>query len=470
MGRVLKAVYANRYIRSRNNKPEIIYYSNGIPAPIIRCLEKNYMGEDYFNPYDCIDKLKNDSKIAWDPGFNLSNFHFYFMNKFGEENLITIDQIENDDAIYIFPLEIAATIDKLVDITRVDLDGVVYEYNLEQIIEPVIEYLRAGRMKIVICNIQDPCHDAPQIRKIELKFRELGIDESCLIFIFGNKFTNHSLQYPDSKTNFVSGDIALQQQARGMAEFPRQTSMGYVSDIVRIHDLNRKVYRPKKFLCFNRSMRSHRYYLAYMAMKQGLLDNSIFSFVVVDNSPENIKLTVENVLQAEISQQDADKLASLLPIELDTDHLTIDGKRSFVTDNNKKEWYADTYFHITSESSFFAPITDEPFFSEKTFRPIINLQPFIHVGDFGSLKKLKDLGFKTFEPYIDESYDQEPDHFKRMQMIEKEIVKLNSLGIEQLHNYYYDMVDRLIYNKNHFYSFKDIDPFSKTYELIRQLQ
>ena len=186
-------------------------------------------------------------------------------------------------------MEITTSVDNINDVMKVNLDGVTCEYTIKEIIEPVIHHLRANRVKLVICNIQDPCHSDPGVRKIELALREMGIDESNLVFIFGNQFLNHTKDFPDSKTKFTYGNLALQQQARGMNDFPRTTSMGYVSDIVRDSDLDNKKIRPKKFLCFNRSMRSHRYYLAYMAMKNGLLKNSIFSFVNLTSSKDSIK-------------------------------------------------------------------------------------------------------------------------------------------------------------------------------------
>jgi hypothetical protein len=91
------------------------------------------------------------------------------------------------------------------------------------------------------------------------------------------------------------------------------------------------------------------------------------------------------------------------------------------------------------------------------------------IGDFGSLQQLKNLGFKTFSPFIDESYDLEPDYSKRMQMIQKEILKLNALSHKELHKLYYSMKDILIYNRDHFVSFKDTNPYKISYEFIQQL-
>jgi hypothetical protein len=469
MGRILKAVYSHIYSKSNGEK---IYFSNGIPQVVMNHIDKKYINDiNTLNPHNCIEEVRNASSMGWNLTFNLGNFHYYFINKIGEENIIPVYDLDvNDkDSTYIFPIEIATSINALNDQTSIDLDGNNVEYSIEEIIEPVIEHLRANRIKIVICNIQDPCHFAPSIRDLELRLRKLGVSESNLVFIFGNKFLNHTKDFPDSLSKFTYGNLALQQQARGMDDFPRPTSMGYTSDIVRDTDLDKTKIRPKKFLCFNRSMRSHRYYIAYMAMKYNLLDNSIFSFVNVPDHPENIRHNIETLLGESIADDDFNKLLTILPYEIDTAHLTVDEKRGFVTDNNKKEWYTDTYFHIISETSFYGPIDNSPFFSEKTYRPIINLQPFIMIGDFGSLQQLRNLGFKTFSQYIDESYDLEPDYLTRMQLIQKEILKLNALSFKELHNLYYSMTDILIYNRDHFASFKNTNPYKISYEFIQQL-
>ena len=52
-----------------------------------------------------------------------------------------------------------------------------------------------------------------------------------------------------------------------------------------------------------------------------------------------------------------------------------------------------------------------------------------------NLKFLKEeFGFKTFHPIIDESYDEEENPQKRMQLIRDEIKRLNSYTLEELKN------------------------------------
>ena len=59
----------------------------------------------------------------------------------------------------------------------------------------------------------------------------------------------------------------------------------------------------------------------------------------------------------------------------------------------------------------------------KIFKPVSNLQPFIVFGDYLTLAELRKLGFKTFEPFIDESYDLERDPKKRILLLELQELK-----------------------------------------------
>lgn len=55
--------------------------------------------------------------------------------------------------------------------------------------------------------------------------------------------------------------------------------------------------------------------------------------------------------------------------------------------------------------------------TEKTLRPIAMGQPFILAGTYGSLKYLREYGFKTFSDCWDESYDMMTDSIDRMNKI-----------------------------------------------------
>jgi hypothetical protein len=66
--------------------------------------------------------------------------------------------------------------------------------------------------------------------------------------------------------------------------------------------------------------------------------------------------------------------------------------------------YQDTWVSLITESSYF-DYEHSVFISEKTFKPIACMQPFIIVGSKHTLKYLRQLGYRTFDGFIDESYD-----------------------------------------------------------------
>lgn len=67
-------------------------------------------------------------------------------------------------------------------------------------------------------------------------------------------------------------------------------------------------------------------------------------------------------------------------------------------------------------------------YTEKTMKPIAIKQPFIIAGNHNTLKLLHKDGFKTFHPYIDESYDNEENTSKRIDLITNELKKILSMS------------------------------------------
>ena len=90
--------------------------------------------------------------------------------------------------------------------------------------------------------------------------------------------------------------------------------------------------------------------------------------------------------------------------------------------------------------------------TEKTLRPIACGHPFVILGTPGILKYLRNYGFKTFSPLIDESYDDIQDPLERMQAIigvMKRIANMNTVDKTLL---YQQMQAISKYNKDRFFS------------------
>lgn len=168
--------------------------------------------------------------------------------------------------------------------------------------------------------------------------------------------------------------------------------------------------RKNKFICLNRRPSAVRYAavtLLYDLKDQGILtcaksagynehyiSNQYFDFQV--NFPELYSTFKENI-------------EPIIPLTYN------DGVNPEVEnpayDSNKDKFY-DSYLYIVTETWFLEKET--LFLSEKTFKPITFLQPFIIIGSPGTLDLLRRLGYKTFNDFWDESYDDELDHNKRL--------------------------------------------------------
>lgn len=82
--------------------------------------------------------------------------------------------------------------------------------------------------------------------------------------------------------------------------------------------------------------------------------------------------------------------------------------------------------------------------TEKIMKPMFEKRIFVVFGAQGTLSRLHDLGYKTFDPWIDESYDQEPNDSVRWQMAFDQVLKLSQAD----HATIYQQLD-LVLEHNH---------------------
>lgn len=76
----------------------------------------------------------------------------------------------------------------------------------------------------------------------------------------------------------------------------------------------------------------------------------------------------------------------------------------------KADFYKKIGVDIVTETVFDYPY---PYITEKTYRSIACLRPFIMIGPYHTLNFVRSLGFKTFSAIIDEDYDSIRDPIKR---------------------------------------------------------
>jgi hypothetical protein len=126
-----------------------------------------------------------------------------------------------------------------------------------------------------------------------------------------------------------------------------------------------------------------------------------------------------------------------------------------------KNLYLNTYISLVTETIFFQSdwkvneysTFPTGFISEKIWKPIGHCQPFILVGPAKSLKYIRTkFGFKTFHPYIDESYDNECNDMRRIGLIENEIEKFSNKTKSEKIEFLNNVKDICIHNQKLFLS------------------
>jgi len=199
--------------------------------------------------------------------------------------------------------------------------------------------------------------------------------------------------------------------------------------------------KTHKFLNLNRRLRRHRFDILKFFWDENMFDDVLLSY--------DYKLLVGDAMEHSSKKYDIDEFGRFINYLNENPKKTVDYEDlesvwgyGFET----KEIYKQSLISILSETNFYE---ETGYLSEKIWKPIAHGHPFILVGPYNSLKSLReDFGFKTFSPFIDESYDNEKDSNIRMEMIQKEIKRLNNYTIDELKELVKKLKEVILYNKD----------------------
>jgi hypothetical protein len=127
-----------------------------------------------------------------------------------------------------------------------------------------------------------------------------------------------------------------------------------------------------------------------------------------------------------------------------------------------EKFYKNSLINIINETYFFNNIIH---ITEKTYKPIAFLQPFILLGAAGSLQHIRNMGFKTFNNFWDESYDTEIDDITRFNKIINIVEQISNWSDEEKIKFSYSVKEIIEYNLNQLntMSNKEIDKFTEKY-------
>jgi hypothetical protein len=180
--------------------------------------------------------------------------------------------------------------------------------------------------------------------------------------------------------------------------------------------------------------------------KAGILNNSQWSYNTQLSLDENLQ---DNPLRLDYLQlrNDLDNFMAQGPYTCD--NLTAEQHNQHHL--HVPTHYTNSYCNIVLETLYDIGQSGGVFLTEKTFKPIKHGQPFVIVGAPGSLQALKDLGYRTFDHAIDNSYDQEKDATLRWLKLLSTIQQINAQDPDV---WFASCLDDILHNQQLFLSSK----------------
>ncbi|UAK25000.1 hypothetical protein [Sphingomonas nostoxanthinifaciens] len=202
--------------------------------------------------------------------------------------------------------------------------------------------------------------------------------------------------------------------------------------------------RERAYLCMNFTPRTHRIATLSHIFGSGLDQRGFLSFAGFDT----IKMKVSQSGLPEDWEQ-TELLATGLARLQERGRMTLDlppeGDTSVPEFKlGDQVFYDESYFSLVTESEV-AP-RDLERITEKVIKPMAMFHPVVIVGNCNSLDLLRELGFRTFSPFVDESYDAIEDPQQRFRAAMVEFERLLAMNAGQMCNWYDAMSDILVHN------------------------
>lgn len=308
--------------------------------------------------------------------------------------------------------------------------------------ELVNEQLNTGKAMIVFDNSHETFVE-DEVKKIYDILPDLNIDAS-------------KIYYTTNSSDAVSAHEALCEQYGW--DNPINVVVLNTFEFVSKHYVKTEHDKPynvgtreKRFLCLNRNPHWHRTCLLGLLLERGLVDQAYYSFYDDEYCVSEIS---DTCIKCRVSEETANivldnirKHHHLLPLKLTLDEYGSNPNGLYPED---AALFDNSYFSLITETYFFTdvPLNDlnTVFLTEKTYNAIMMKHPFIIAGMPNSLDHLQRNGYKTFHPYIDESYDTVTNDAERLELIVAEVERLCNLSDEELATWQENIKDIVEHN------------------------
>jgi hypothetical protein len=380
--------------------------------------------------------LKSDNKqyVKW------SQVHNYLPNLLNTFNKNTLDYFYNSNSNFIYPILIYT-------------NDLFYNHDTLEFNSKLIKCVKQKRAKIVFFYITEGDWGTNPIHFdwIENLVSKYELNKEDLLFVTanlkavenykGNKFTIIPYNFFLINLDF----IPLNKSNKNDIKLYESNYLKYIED-------NKKNKKIKHILCFNGIARLNRLLVfAQLNLSHHLKGKYITSLKKSETQNSN-----------DFYNQIVGKTNNKNIVDF---YKKYDSLQSVVYDKSlwgniiswgatlNEDAHMSTFVNIITETLW---NTESIFFTEKTYKPIYMCQPFILFGNPYSLKKLKEYGFKTFDKWWDESYDEELDLDIRLEKITKVLEEIANWDFDKCYEITNQMKEVFIHNFNNVLSVNEL--------------
>lgn len=344
--------------------------------------------------YDDINKL-NLSEYNIEPNWNKNNktdICKIFGNELGSFKINSTKYYINNDLKFIYPIIL--------------FDEKLFEnYKTIKLNNTLLNAIRNKKCKIVFLYLFEAYLNNENIQWINNLCKKYNFNTDDLILITSNLIEFNNINFTLIQYNYFANHInflPISKLDKVILEIYKENYKNFINIKNKLH-----------FLCFNGEPRLNRILMFNsLTTNKKLIGKSITS---LRGYRKNYYYDIPNWHNRKISA------GASLNIEA---HL-------------------ECFVNIITETLF---NNTSIFLSEKTYKPIYMCQPFIIFGNPHSLKKLKKYGFKTFDKWWDESYDEIEDINERHKKIINILEIISEWDIDKCFEIKKEMKDILIHN------------------------
>lgn len=273
-----------------------------------------------------------------------------------------------------------------------------------------------------------------------------NVDPKKVIYFTGNHHDPENIKKFSEKYNMPELNVLainIFETAIGNMEHHGSTTTP-IKGIKTARKMCKKRFKGKLFSSLSRVNRPLRTLNQALLYQAGLYEDALISHDVLND--DELMNAKEFAREASMSSAEVDEWAAGLPYTIDYTDFQV----NWATEFEYKHIHHQTIFQIVNETLAHSFGGTSLFYSEKTFKPIFEFQPFIIWGQPGANHKLKDFGYEIYDDWFDLSFDWEEDDITRCQMLVESVQdacdKLKAMSREEQIAWRFKNQEKLLHN------------------------